>query len=68
MSKIELTNEQKRFIINYLMCYSKGIVEDDEFWGEITQEEIDTNFDSYADAIDEFIASAKEALIHEVVI
>ena len=60
--QVRLSDRQKKLIIDYLMCFSKGIVEDSEFWEGVSQEEIDNNYDEWRDAIEEFIQDAKTQL------
>lgn len=59
----ELTSDQKRKIIRYLMCFSKGVVEDGDFWGTMSQADINDQYDAYRNAIDRFIEEMKETLL-----
>jgi hypothetical protein len=59
---VKLSEKQKKFIIDYLLCFSKGIVESSEFWEGISQEEIDNNYDEWQDEIVGFIEETKHHL------
>jgi len=66
-TKTILTEKQKIAIINYVMNYSKGIAEDvDEMWEEMTQDQIDENYESVESAAEEYIEELKRKMLQNL--
>jgi hypothetical protein len=65
---VELTKSQKEAVIKYVLIgVGKGLYEDcEEFWGEMSQEEIEEKYSSYRDAVDNFVESLKLKLLREL--
>lgn len=68
--KVELTQQQKRVIVGYMLGgISKGVFEDcPDFWRhsdgkEMTEEEIDRLYGAYYDAAERFLDQIKQHLL-----
>src|SRR4051812_26513099 len=66
--EIELTNQQKKIVICYVLeSVSKGLFEDcEEFWDGMSQEQIDEKYSSYRQVVEEYVEELKVKLLREL--
>ncbi len=65
---VELTVNQKKVAIGYILGdVSKGLFEDcEDFWEGMSQEQIDDEYGSYRQAVEEYVESLKLKLLGEL--
>jgi len=62
--KVELTGDQKRIVIEYIMHAGKGIFEDvPEFWAGMSHDQIDAAYPAVREAVDKFVEECKHHLL-----
>ncbi len=65
---VELTKGQKETIIRYVLGgVSKGLFEDCEaFWEGMNNQQIDEQYSSYRQAVEEYVENLKDKLLREL--
>jgi hypothetical protein len=64
---VELTTEQKKFILEYIMVSSKGIFEDGDFWAMrsplYAEGDVDEQYGAFREVVEKFIEECKYHLL-----